>query len=575
MGPGRPAFIDVTVAGAPQVALCIDLELDDPLGARLMKWHALDDPLHRLLLGLVRPGMRVLDAGCRLGTFSIPAASLGAEVVAVDASPSRADLVRRSAERNRLDAVHVVHGAVTDESIAEVPAVLLGDVLAERGWERVDLVKLDLEGAEPVALGQLAELFERGDRPVIGTPGNARALARAGSSIVRLRAMLADLGYRIFLVEDSRLIEAPPDSVYTQPVPQYVALPEPAPELAPEWRVEPPLGLGETAMRIAERVAGPDKEDRRHFAELLADGPAWLRGNPLVAPGYRALAIDVDPATRRIFEPDRVPSGAAELATTPEPLPRPLPDGVAVLAAGISLRRPSFEPERREPVAAESLLVHDLSFHVRRGEHLGVLGGHSATAPLLLRVAAGLDRPFVGQVDLYGTPLLVSTLGKLLEPGLTMWDNIALLAGYAGFDVRNARARAEGIARHAGVARELSMPLLEVGTTAVLRMVVAVLLECTSSEVVLFLDELPRLDDHQFVQWAAERAAERRREGLTIVQACGERDWPLGMPTRILWLPEDEDAVCGYPESILDWLRRQSLQLESPPPRVPAGVSAR
>ena len=152
-----------------------------------------------------------------------------------------------------------------------------------------------------------------------------------------------------------------------------------------------------------------------------------------------------------------------------------------------------------------------------------------------------------------------------------MWDNIALLAGYAGFDVRDARARAEGIARHAGVARELSMPLLEVGTTAVLRMVVAVLLECTSSEVVLFLDELPRLDDYQFVQWAAERAAERRREGLTIVQACGERDWPLGMPTRILWLPEDEDAVCGYPESILDRLRRQSLQLESPPPRVPGG----
>ena len=408
MGPGRPAFIDVTVAGAPQVALCIDLELDDPLGARLMKWHALDDPLHRLLLGLVRPGMRVLDAGCHLGTFAIPAATLGAEVVAVavDASPSRADLVRRSggAQPARRGPRRPRRGHRRADRRGAGRFARRPARRARLG--RVGLVKLDLEGAEPLALGQLAELFERGDRPVIGTPGNARALARAGSSIVRLRAMLADLGYRIFLVEDSRLIEAPPDSVYTQPVQQYVALPEPAPELAPEWRVEPPLGLGETAMRIAERVAGPEKEDRRHFAALLADGPAWLRENPLVAPGYRALAIDVDSATRRIFEPDRGPSGAAELATTPEPLPRPLPDGVAVLAAGISLRRPSLEPERRELVAAENLLVHDLSFHVRRGEHLGVLGGHPATAPLLLRVAAGLDRPFVGQVDLYGTPLL-------------------------------------------------------------------------------------------------------------------------------------------------------------------------
>jgi ABC-type polysaccharide/polyol phosphate transport system ATPase subunit len=328
-------------------------------------------------------------------------------------------------------------------------------------------------------------------------------------------------------------------------------------------------------MRIAERVSGPDQEDRRLFAELLADGPGWLRENPLVAPACRALEIDVDPATRRIFEPDREPSAAAELARTPEPFPGPLPNGVAVIAAGISLRPPSSEPERRELVAAENLLLHDLSFHVRRGEHLGVLGGNPATAPLLLRVAAGLDRPFVGQVDRYGTPVLVSALGKLLEPGLSLWDNIALLAGYAGLDVRDARARAEGIAEHAGVTRELSMPLLEVGTTAVLRMVVTVLLECTSRETVLFLDELPRLEDHRFVRWAAERAVERRREGLTIVQACGERDWPLGRPTRILWLPEDEDPVCGYPESILDRLRRQSLQLEPPPPRVPTGVGAR
>jgi hypothetical protein len=96
------------------------------------------------------------------------------------------------------------------------------------------------------------------------------------------------------------------------------------------------------------------------------------------------------------------------------------------------------------------------------------------------------------------------------------------------------------------------------------------MLECTRAETVLFIDELPRLDDANFVRAAAARAAERRREGLTVVQACAAGDWPLGAPTRILWLPEAEDPVCGLPASILDRLRRRSLELEPPPPRVPA-----
>src|SRR5690348_7732596 len=46
MAPRRPAFINVTVPPAPKVALCVDLESPDPLGAQLRERPTLDDPLH-------------------------------------------------------------------------------------------------------------------------------------------------------------------------------------------------------------------------------------------------------------------------------------------------------------------------------------------------------------------------------------------------------------------------------------------------------------------------------------------------------------------------------------------------
>jgi len=65
--------------------------------------------LRRILEQLVRPGMRVLDAGCGVGLYALWAARAGASVVAVDLGQTH--LARRLAEANRLaDHVRWVRG---------------------------------------------------------------------------------------------------------------------------------------------------------------------------------------------------------------------------------------------------------------------------------------------------------------------------------------------------------------------------------------------------------------------------------------------------------------------------------
>ncbi|MBI5622172.1 MAG: FkbM family methyltransferase [Elusimicrobia bacterium] len=129
----------------------------------------------------VEPGATVVDVGAHIGTFALLAARMvgpSGRVVALEPSPATLELLRRNVALNGLSwvKVHPV-GAAEAEGTAELftasgldnPAAdtlsptpgrrgvmvrlaRLDDVLAQEGCTRVDLLKLDVEGAELRAL---------------------------------------------------------------------------------------------------------------------------------------------------------------------------------------------------------------------------------------------------------------------------------------------------------------------------------------------------------------------------------------------------------------------------------------
>lgn len=68
----------------------------------------------------VQPGTRVLDLGCGTGQLTLPLASKGANVLAIDVSPAMADQLRVDADRRGLDSVSV--GTIPIEDLALLPA---------------------------------------------------------------------------------------------------------------------------------------------------------------------------------------------------------------------------------------------------------------------------------------------------------------------------------------------------------------------------------------------------------------------------------------------------------------------
>lgn len=205
--PALPADAEVVVNGLGTFAI---RGQSDDLG------HVLPDnfaAIAKIIGERVRPGDVVIDAGANMGAVAILTARRVGEtgaVIAVEMMPDTAARLRRNIALNGLTNVRVVEQALSDKAgervVAHVAAGVFGqasiaaghrgrstdrqvtvttttldDLTAELG--EITLMKMDLEGAEPLALGGAAETLKR-VRAIIfeswqGDGGQAAAILRA------------------------------------------------------------------------------------------------------------------------------------------------------------------------------------------------------------------------------------------------------------------------------------------------------------------------------------------------------------------------------------------------------------
>lgn len=336
LAAGAPRAASVKLPGGAVAHFHLPPDIDTPIARDLLA--AEDYPLYaanRLVLDLVEPGQRFLDLGGHLGTFAVPAALLGAEVLTLEPHPGYADLLAASIEANGVvDRVTLVRAAAGDEAgelelvldfewsflrpkdghlsgdyakarRVLVPVVTVDGALTEARWEGADLVKMDLEGFEPRALeGMRGLLSARGAPPVL-FESNRGSLEIQGSSVPELLGMFAAFGYSLYLVgcedEEPFLTPIASDDFQPEPAEEVLAVKGPAPEIA-GWTMREPMSHEETVRRILRLARTPFRNYRRLLASALREAPAPLLADPLVEEALSVLREDPEPDVRDAAE---------------------------------------------------------------------------------------------------------------------------------------------------------------------------------------------------------------------------------------------------------------------------------
>ena len=184
-----------------------------------------------LFTQLLRPGMTVIDAGANVGQYSLIAAtSVGStgQVHSFEPVPNTFVRLKEHVEFNGLEQIvrinqaalwhqdtlldlgladefadnigsYSVGAASNTRTRVSAPGVTLATYAAAAGLSSIDLIKMDIEGAEPFALAGGIDLL-REHRPLILLEVNREALEKLGGSTASMWELLAPLRYRAWRI---------------------------------------------------------------------------------------------------------------------------------------------------------------------------------------------------------------------------------------------------------------------------------------------------------------------------------------------------------------------------------------
>ncbi len=200
------------------------LNQDDAVVSGALSLGIYEHAMTRTFLDRLRPGTTFVDIGANLGYYTVLACGKVGRVVAFEPSAENAALLRRNVEANDAKNVTVVPSGVGDAvetrrltldadnkgkhslidgggTGEEVSLTTVDRALSDLGVDRVDLIKMDIEGWEAHAFAGMQETLRR-DRPAIFFEYAPARIRQAGRDPFAMLRSLGKLGYALFVIDE-------------------------------------------------------------------------------------------------------------------------------------------------------------------------------------------------------------------------------------------------------------------------------------------------------------------------------------------------------------------------------------
>ncbi len=200
-------------------------------------------------------------------------------------------------------------------------------------------------------------------------------------------------------------------------------------------------------------------------------------------------------------------------------------DDIAIAVSGLGVRfrrnrrgrrslKDLFAGSARRSRPDEFWALRNVSFEVRRGEAIGVVGRNGQGKSTLLKLVAGVLLSDEGAVDVRGgvAPLIEITGGFVGD--LTVRENIRLTAGLHGMSKAEIARRFDGIIDFAEIGDFVDMPYKHLSNGMKVRLAFSVVSQL--DEPTLLVDEVLAVGDKAFREKCYRRIDELLAEGRTL-----------------------------------------------------------
>ncbi len=186
----------------------------------------------------------------------------------------------------------------------------------------------------------------------------------------------------------------------------------------------------------------------------------------------------------------------------------------AAKSFGFKLMKP-FEKGTPESVVEEFWALKDISFEIKQGERIGILGSNGAGKSTLLKILSRITEPTTGYISIKGRIASLLQAGIGFHSELTGRENIYLHGAILGMSRAELKNKFDEIVAFAEVEQFLDTPVKRYSTGMYARLAFAVSAHLESE--ILLVDEVLAVGDVEFRNKSLEKMKDVSEHGRTII----------------------------------------------------------
>jgi lipopolysaccharide transport system ATP-binding protein len=193
--------------------------------------------------------------------------------------------------------------------------------------------------------------------------------------------------------------------------------------------------------------------------------------------------------------------------------------------------------------------LREVSFEIRKGETVGIIGRNGAGKSTLLQILCGTLHPTSGSVTVSGRTAALLELGSGFNPEFSGRENVYLYASVLGLSRKEVEDRFDDIAAFADIGDFIDQPIKTYSTGMAVRLAFAVIAHVDAD--ILIIDEALAVGDAFFVQ-KCMRFLRRFMETGTILFVSHDTGSVVNLCQRAMWLQDGAIRALGAPKEIAE-----------------------
>lgn len=209
-----------------------------------------------------------------------------------------------------------------------------------------------------------------------------------------------------------------------------------------------------------------------------------------------------------------------------------------------------FLGKQSTPYYREFWALDDISFTVKRGETVGILGSNGSGKSTLLQIICGTLSPTGGIVQTHGRIAALLELGSGFNPDFTGRENVYLNAAVLGLSLDEINKRYDDIVDFADIGEFINQPVKTYSSGMVVRLAFAV--QSQIEPDILIVDEALSVGDVKFQAKCFDRLRQLKENGTSILLVTHSSEQVVSHCTAALLLNKGQQIELGEPKRVVN-----------------------